>query len=177
LNRVLPMGALPLWVMLMVPLFLALLAFAAGQMWPGAGMLVVLAGSALWVALSVAHGRHAEGAGHAAHIDRLAIATRMIAHYNAQDADAYVSLMTEDACEAGYRGAVVREGREGVRAGLKAMFAEFPQNRAEILTGYALGEFVALHEKVWRTDESEPFEVMSLYSFEGDKVARVEFVR
>ncbi len=110
-------------------------------------------------------------------IDRLAIAEQMIAHYNAQDADAYVALMTEDACEAGYRGAVVREGKEGTRAGLKAMFAEFPENRAEILKGYALGEYVALHERVFRSSTAEPFEVMSIYSFEGDKVSRVEFVR
>ena len=49
--------------------------------------------------------------------DRIAIAHEMIAHYNAQDADAYVALMTDGACEAGYRGAVLREGREGVRSG------------------------------------------------------------
>jgi hypothetical protein len=75
-------------------------------------------------------------------VSRLAIAEQMIAHYNAQDADAYVALMTDDACEAGYRGAVVREGKEGTRAGLKAMFAEFPENRAEILEGYEFGEFL-----------------------------------
>ncbi|MBS0481092.1 MAG: nuclear transport factor 2 family protein [Proteobacteria bacterium] len=108
---------------------------------------------------------------------RLQIATQMIAHYNAQDADAYVALMTEDACEAAYRGAVLREGREGVRAGLKAMFAEFPENRAEIVTGYHLGDYAVLHEKVWRSAASAPFEVMSIYSFEGDKCSRVEFVR
>ncbi len=107
----------------------------------------------------------------------LATAKQMIAHYNAQDADAYVSLMTEDACEAGYRGAVVREGREGTRAGLKAMFAEFPENRAEIISGHALGDYVVLHERVSRSTTAEPFEVMSIYSFEGDKVSRVEFVR
>ena len=108
---------------------------------------------------------------------RIATAHEMIAHYNAQDADAYVALMTDDACEAGYRGAVVREGKEGTRAGLKAMFAEFPENRAEILKGYELGDFVALHERVYRSAAAEPFEVMSIYSFEGDKVSRVEFVR
>ncbi len=107
----------------------------------------------------------------------LSIAEQMIAHYNAQDADAYVALMTDDTAEAGYRGAVLREGREGVRSGLKAMFAEFPENRAEIVTGYQLGEFAVLHEKVWRSAASEPFEVMSIYSFEGDKCSRVEFVR
>jgi hypothetical protein len=110
-------------------------------------------------------------------VSRLAIAEQMIAHYNAQDADAYVALMTEDACEAGYRGAVLREGREGTRAGLKAMFAEFPENRAEIITGYELGEYAVLHERVYRSAAAEPFEVMSVYSFEGDKCSRVEFIR
>lgn len=109
--------------------------------------------------------------------DKVAIAVEMIDRYNAQDADAYVALMTEDACEAGYRGAVLREGREGVRSGLKAMFAQFPQNRADILSSYALGDTVVLHEKVERAPDGEKFEVMSIYSFEGDKVSRVEFIR
>lgn len=109
--------------------------------------------------------------------NHLAIATQMIAHYNAQDADAYVSLMTDDACEASYRGAALREGKEGVRAGLKAMFSQFPQNRATILSSYLLGETVVLHEKVSRAPDGEQFEVMSVYSFDDDKVSRVEFIR
>ncbi|AJP71873.1 nuclear transport factor 2 family protein [Sphingomonas hengshuiensis] len=109
--------------------------------------------------------------------DRIATTHEMIARYNAQDADAYVELMTEGACEATYRGAVLREGREGVRSGLKAMFAEFPENRADILTSYALGETVVLHEKVSRSPDAEPFEVMSIYTFSDDKVDRVEFIR
>lgn len=110
-------------------------------------------------------------------MSKLAIAEAMIKHYNAQDADAYVALMTDDAAEAGYRGAVVRDGKEGVRAGLKAMFAQFPENRAEIITGYELGPYAVLHEKVWRTADGEPFEVMSVYSFEGELCSRVEFIR
>ena len=110
-------------------------------------------------------------------MSRLETATQMIAHYNAQDADAYVALMTGEACEAGYRGAVLREGREGVRDGLNRMFAEFPGNRAEIVKGYELGDYAVLHEKVWRSADAEPFEVMSIYSFDGDKCARVEFIR
>ncbi|WP_423603921.1 nuclear transport factor 2 family protein [Sphingomonas sp. MS122] len=109
--------------------------------------------------------------------NRLATAHEMIARYNAQDADAYVALMTDDACEAGYRGAVLREGREGVRSGLAAMFAQFPQNRADILASYELGETVLLHETVSRAPDGERFEVMSIYTFSGDKVSRVEFIR
>jgi hypothetical protein len=36
---------------------------------------------------------------------------------------------------------------------------------------------VVLHEKVARSPEAEPFEVMSIYSFSDDKVDRVEFIR
>ncbi|EIZ80261.1 hypothetical protein WSK_1053 [Novosphingobium sp. Rr 2-17] len=110
-------------------------------------------------------------------MSKLSIAEAMIGHYNAQDADAYVALMTDDACEAGYRGAVVREGKEGTREGLKSMFAQFPQNRAEIQTGYELGEYVVLHERVWRSSDAEPFDVLAVYSFEGDLCSRVEFIR
>ena len=109
--------------------------------------------------------------------NRTTIAHEMIAHYNAQDADAYVDLMTDTACEATYRGDVLREGKEGVRSGLKAMFAQFPQNRAEILTSYELGETVLLHERVARAPDAEPFEVVSIYSFEGEMCSRVEFIR
>jgi hypothetical protein len=114
---------------------------------------------------------------------RLAIAKQMIAHYNAQDADAYVSLMTVDACEASYRGDVVREGKEGTRSGLAAAFARWPQNHAEIVHTQAVGDFVVMREHVTRgpaTDGSplvDPFEVVAVYSFEGDKVSRVEFIR
>lgn len=108
---------------------------------------------------------------------RQQIAETMIAHYNAQDADAYVAHMTDDACEAQYRGAVLREGREGVRAGLSAMFAQYPDNRATITGAFTLGETVALHERVSRGPGQEEFDVMSIYSFEGDKVCRVEFIR
>lgn len=109
--------------------------------------------------------------------NHIAIAEEMIAHYNAQDADAYVALMTEDAAEASYRGAVLRDGKEGVHAGLKAMFAEFSENRADIIAGYTLGEYVVLHERVSRSSDATPFEVMSIYTFAGDKCSRVEFVR
>ena len=115
--------------------------------------------------------------------DRIAIAHEMIAHYNAQDADAYVEFMTDEACEANYRGAVVREGKEGTRSGLAAAFAKWPQNYAEIVEAQAIGNYVLMREHVTRGPASdgselvEPFDVIAVYSFEGDKVSRVEFIR
>ena len=115
--------------------------------------------------------------------DLLAIAEAMIAHYNAQDVDAYVALMTDDACEANYRGAVVREGKEGTRSGLAAAFAKWPQNHAEIVERQAIGDYVLMREHVTRGPASdgselvEPFDVVAVYSFVDGKCARVEFIR
>jgi hypothetical protein len=116
-------------------------------------------------------------------VSNLATAEAMIAAYNAQDADTYVSYMTDDACEANYRGDVVREGKEGTRSGLAAAFAKWPQNRAEIVEKQAIGSYVIFREHVTRgpandgSEPVEPFDVVAVYSFEGDKCSRVEFIR
>jgi len=116
-------------------------------------------------------------------VSHLATAEAMIAAYNAQDADLYVSYMTDDACEAGYRGAVVREGKEGTRTGLAAAFAKWPENHAEIREKQSIGNYVLFREYVTRGPASdgselvEPFEVIAVYSFEGDLCSRVEFIR
>ena len=115
--------------------------------------------------------------------DHLATAEAMIAAYNAQDVDSYVAYMTDDASEANYRGAVVREGKEGTRTGLADAFAKWPQNKAEIREKQVIGNYVLFREYVTRgpaTDGSplvEPFEVIAVYSFEGEKCSRVEFIR
>ena len=116
-------------------------------------------------------------------MSHLATAQAMLAAYNAQDADLYVSYMTDDASEAGYRGAVVREGKEGTRTGLAAAFVKWPENRAEVRHAQEIGQYVLMREYVTRgpasdgSDLVEPFEVVAVYSFEGDKCARVEFIR
>ena len=116
-------------------------------------------------------------------MSNLATAKAMIAAYNAQDVDLYVSYMTDDACEANYRGAVLREGKEGTRSGLAAAFKLWPENKAEIREAQEIGNYVLMREYVTRGPASdgsplvEPFEVIAIYSFEGGKCSRVEFVR
>ena len=116
-------------------------------------------------------------------MSNLATAEAMIAAYNAQDVDTYVSFMTDDACEANYRGDVLRQGKEGTRSGLATAFARWPQNRAEIREKQEIGNYVLFREYVTRgpaTDGSalvEPFEVIAVYSFESGKCTRVEFIK
>jgi uncharacterized protein (TIGR02246 family) len=110
-------------------------------------------------------------------VDNVDLVNRLMDRYNAGDADGYADLMTEDAAEALYRGDVLREGREGVRSGLRAMFAEFPENKAVIKATHVVGDKVVLFEEVWRSPSAQPFDVVSIYSFAAGKVERVEFVR
>jgi hypothetical protein len=84
--------------------------------------------------------------------------------------------MTDDACEAGYRGAVVREGKEGTREGLEADVRRVPGKPRRSDRAKELGNYVCCMS-AWRSKASEPFDVIAVYSFEGDKVARVEFIR
>ena len=82
-----------------------------------------------------------------------------------------------DGCEAVYRGDVLRDGRNAIRAGNAKTFSDYPDNRAEIKARYAMGERVVLHEDVFRGGDVAPFEVISIYSFRDDLVERVEFVK
>ena len=98
--------------------------------------------------------------------------------YNAGDADGYAACFADDGVEAMYRGADLRVGKQGVRDGNAKTFSDFPQNHAKVIDRKAFGPNVCVQEKVWRTPDGEPFEVMAIYSFADDgKVSRVEFVR
>ena len=101
-------------------------------------------------------------------MSHLGTAKAMIDAYNAQDVDTYVSYMTDDACEANYRGGVVRDGKEGTRSGLAAAFSRWPHNRADIIEAQAVGNYVLMRERVTRglaTDGSplvDPFDVIAV---------------
>jgi hypothetical protein len=107
----------------------------------------------------------------------LALLDVLMERYNAGDAEGYAAFFASDGAEAVYRGEVLRAGKDGVRDGNAKTFADFPQNRAEVLGRNAFGDRVTVHEKVWRTPEGEPFEVLAIYSFAGDLIERVEFVK
>lgn len=110
-------------------------------------------------------------------MSREALLGRLMERYNAQDVDAYAAMFTEDGCEGTYRGAIARQGRDGIRDGYAKVFAEFPQNRATVLETFVYGDQILVREHVSRSPDAEPFEVMAIYSFKGDLIDRVEFIR
>ncbi|HWA62860.1 MAG TPA: nuclear transport factor 2 family protein [Caulobacteraceae bacterium] len=106
-----------------------------------------------------------------------AVAQAQLDAYNAQDLDAHCACYHDDVVVADLNGAVTRQGMEAYRATYAKLFADFPQNRAELVNRIAVGNTVIDHERVARTPGGDTFDVAAIYTFRGDKIARVDFVR
>ena len=106
------------------------------------------------------------------------IAQAQLDAYNAQDLDAYCGHFTDDVIVADVGGNVTGQGCEAYRERYKGAFATYPGNKAELLNRVVLGNTVIDHERVDRGDgKTAPFEVAAIYTFRGDKIARVDFAK
>jgi len=88
----------------------------------------------------------------------LTTAKAMIAAYNAQDVDTYVSVHDPRRL----RGELSRRmwcarARKARASGLAAAFARWPQNHAEIVEAQAIGDYVLMREHVTRGPATDGF--------------------
>ena len=97
--------------------------------------------------------------------------------YNARDLDAFCGFYAEDVVIAELNGPVTERGRSALRERYARMFAENPQNRAELVGRIAVGGQVIDHERVLRGPDATPFEVAAIYTIADGKIARVDFVK
>ncbi|MBL8536540.1 MAG: SgcJ/EcaC family oxidoreductase [Hyphomonadaceae bacterium] len=97
--------------------------------------------------------------------------------YNAQNMEAFIATYAADCVIADLNGAVTQNGREAIRARYEAMFAEFPENRARLVSRIALGGVVIDHEDVSRGPNGPRFEAIAIYTVKDGLIARVDFVR
>jgi hypothetical protein len=98
--------------------------------------------------------------------------------YNAQDLDAYCGYFTDDVVVADVGAEPNLRGNAAYRERYAGAFAKFPRNKAELLSRIVLGNVVIDHERVDRGDGVTPvFEVAAIYTFNGDKIARVDFAK
>ena len=102
---------------------------------------------------------------------------RQLDAYNAQDIEAFMAFYTEDAELAGLNGAVNQAGHNAIRARHLDLFAEFPENRADVVNQIDLGSIVMVHERVERAPGGDNFEVAAIYTLRDGKIARVDFAR
>ncbi len=110
-------------------------------------------------------------------MSREAVVQGQLDAYNAQDVDAFVTFFDDGITIANLNAEPNLRGLDAYRERHVAMFAEFPQNRAELVSRLVLGDTVIDHERVFRSPEASPFEVAAIYTFAGDKIARVDFVK
>lgn len=106
-----------------------------------------------------------------------AIATRQLAAYNAQDLAAHCACFADTIEVSDLGGPITLSGIAMYRARYEAMFAQHPTNHAELLARLVVGGMVVDHERVRRTPESDPFEVLAIYTVRAGVIARVRFVR
>ena len=105
------------------------------------------------------------------------IAQAQLDAYNAQDLDAYCSFFTEDLIVSDLNGAVTTQGIAAFHAKYAQVFADFPENKVELLGRIVLGNTVIDHERVIRKPGGDQFQVGAIYTFAGGKIARVDFVK
>ena len=106
-----------------------------------------------------------------------AIAQAQLDAYNAQDLDAHCACFADDIVVADLNAEPNLRGMEAYRARYEGLFAQFPQNRAELVARSVIGNTVIDHERVFRSPDATPFEVAAIYTFAGGKIARVDFVK
>lgn len=106
-----------------------------------------------------------------------AIAQKQLDAYNVQDLDAYMACFTSDCVIADLNGPVTQNGAAEIRARYAAMFAKFPQNKAELLHRIAHGNVVIDHERVVRAPGGEAFEAVAIYTVRDGLIARVDFAK
>jgi hypothetical protein len=111
-------------------------------------------------------------------LSRAAFVQASLDAYNAQDLDAYCGFFTEDVVVADLGGEATSRGIEAYRDRYAGAFAKFPKNRADLVNRITLAETVIDHERVDRGDGTTPvFEVAVVYSFRGERIARVDFCK
>ena len=97
--------------------------------------------------------------------------------YNAHDARAFADLFTEDASHGNLNDANRQQGREAIYQRYLTVFSEFPGNHSDVVHRIVLDRFVVDHERVRRSPDAEPFEVVAIYTFDAGLIQRLDFVR
>ncbi|KQW72266.1 NTF2 enzyme family protein [Phenylobacterium sp. Root77] len=105
------------------------------------------------------------------------VAEAQLEAYNAHDLDGHVACFADDVIVADLNGAVTISGIAAYRAKYQQVFADFPQNHAELLNRIVVGNRVIDHERVKRSQDADPFEVAAIYTVSDAKIVRVDFVK
>ncbi len=105
------------------------------------------------------------------------IAQAQLDAYNAQNLDTYVSFFAPDCVVSGLNGTPTETTRDAIKARYAKAFAQFPQNKAELVNRVVVGNTVVDHELVIRSPGGEQFEIIAIYTFKDGLISRVDFAK
>ena len=98
------------------------------------------------------------------------IVEKQLAAYNAHDAATMAALFSEDAVMTDFKGNVIDRGRAAIRTRYAKLFADHPQNQAEVVRRIVVNGIVMDHERVTRTPGTAPFEAIAVYTVENGQI-------
>jgi hypothetical protein len=76
-----------------------------------------------------------------------------------------------------FGGAVTQSGLGAVRERYASLFAEYPGNRARLVSRMAVGHVVIDEEEIARSPETPSFRAIAIYTVKNGLITRVDFVR
>lgn len=101
--------------------------------------------------------------------------------YNARDLDGTLRFYVDDAVIVDGGGAVIAEGREGIRAVYERVFAQNPDLHAQVPTAFHVGDWVAIHSIApnWAMQDGSRQEMqwIEVYQVVKGKIKRVQLFR
>jgi len=110
--------------------------------------------------------------------DPALIAQQQLDYYNEKQIDKFCELFSDDIVVSNYQGTASIEGKETFRQTYERLFADFPQNRADLLHRIVIKNRVLDHEKVFRSGGDSPtFECVAVYTIVNERITRIDFIK
>ena len=105
------------------------------------------------------------------------IADQLVEAYNAQDAHAFAALFAVEAVVYEHPNRLAQRGREAILKYYQKLFANYPANQTKVLHRIVVGNRIIDHERVQRSLQHAPFEVVTIYEVSNGLIGRIDFVR
>lgn len=102
---------------------------------------------------------------------------KLVEAYNSSNARAFADLFEETAVVYEHPNQPTQKSREEIFEYYEKLFAEYPNNRTEVLHRIVIGNRIIDHEQVKRSFDAEPFDVLTIYGMGDELIKRVDFVR
>jgi uncharacterized protein (TIGR02246 family) len=106
-----------------------------------------------------------------------ALIDSLVRAYNNHDARGFADHFSDDAIHGNLHGGDLDIGADAIFRRYVDVFARFPQNATKVVYRVVFDDIIVDHERVSRSPESEPFDVVAVNTIREGKIIRLDFVR